>query len=193
MNVTWEDRKNSGSIDNEPLNTKPVFSFEYAWFLVNDTTAQFVATHEVGTYNEDMTEAMKAEVIAFYNGYIFQGTKPSINPAIEKIKEDGTEVIDGKTFTKFVKVPLTEIELKALQRIDSRTLAITPRQARLKLLELGLLDNLEAIITTNRSWQIEWEYATEVERDSPLIDAIASQAGLTNEQVDQMFAEASTL
>ncbi len=71
--------------------------------------------------------------------------------------------------------------------------SITPRQARLKLLEANLLDNLEAIITTNRSWQIEWEYATEVKRDSPLIDAVATQAGLTVEQIDQMFVEASKL
>lgn len=71
--------------------------------------------------------------------------------------------------------------------------SITPRQARLKLLEVGLLDELEATITTNRSWQIEWEYATEVRRDSPLIDAVATQAGLTSEQIDQMFIEASTL
>jgi hypothetical protein len=37
------------------------------------------------------------------------------------------------------------------------------------------------------------EYATEVKRDSPLIDAVATKAGLTVEQIDQMFIEASTL
>lgn len=71
--------------------------------------------------------------------------------------------------------------------------SITPRQARLKLLEADLLDNLEAVITTNRAWQIEWEYATEVQRDSPLIAAVAVQAGLTELQIDQMFIEASKL
>lgn len=71
--------------------------------------------------------------------------------------------------------------------------SITPRQARLKLLEADLLDNLDAVITTNRAWQIEWEYATEVKRDSPLIAAVATQAGLTSEQIDQMFIEASQL
>jgi hypothetical protein len=71
--------------------------------------------------------------------------------------------------------------------------SISPRQARLQLLSLGLLDDLEAVITTNRAWQIEWEYATEVKRNSPLIDAVATQAGLTEEQIDQMFKEASVL
>ena len=71
--------------------------------------------------------------------------------------------------------------------------SISPRQARLQLLSLGLLDDLEAVITTNRAWQIEWEYATEVKRNSPLIDAVATQAGLTEEQIDQMFIDASKL
>jgi len=71
--------------------------------------------------------------------------------------------------------------------------SITPRQARLKLLEVGLLDELEAVITTNRAWQIEWEYATEVKRDSLLIDAIATQADLTSEQIDSLFVEATKL
>jgi hypothetical protein len=71
--------------------------------------------------------------------------------------------------------------------------SITPRQARLKLLELGLLDALENTIKTNRAWEIEWEYATSVKRDSPLIGAVASVVGLTDDQIDTLFAEASLL
>ena len=71
--------------------------------------------------------------------------------------------------------------------------SITPRQARLKLLELGLLDALENTIKTNRAWEIEWEYATSVKRDSPLIGAVASVVGLTEDQIDVLFAEASQL
>jgi hypothetical protein len=81
----------------------------------------------------------------------------------------------------------------AKKKEELKVKSITPRQARLKLLEANLLDNLETVITTNRTWQIEWEYATEVRRDSPLIEAVAVQAGLTSEQIDQMFTEASKL
>ena len=99
--------------------------------------------------------------------------------------------VDGKWLTVRVR-DLTSDELlaKAKALVPS---SITPRQARLKLLEADLLDNLEAVITTNRAWQIEWEYATEVKRDSPLIDAVAVQAGLTELQIDTMFIEASKL
>lgn len=81
----------------------------------------------------------------------------------------------------------------AKRKEELKVKSITPRQARLKLLEANLLDDLEAVITTNRAWQVEWEYATEVKRDSPLIEAVAVQAGLTETQIDQMFTEASKL
>lgn len=81
----------------------------------------------------------------------------------------------------------------AKRKEELKVKSITPRQARLKLLELGLLDSLEVIITTNRAWQIEWDFATEVKRDSPLVDAVATQAGMTDEQLDAMFKEAAKL
>lgn len=76
---------------------------------------------------------------------------------------------------------------------------VTMRQARLALLKAGLLDKVQAAIsgivdsTERTAAQIEWEYATVVKRDSPLIEAVAVQAGLTETQIDQMFIEASQL
>lgn len=81
----------------------------------------------------------------------------------------------------------------AKRKEELKVKSITPRQARLKLLEVGLLDELEAIITANHAWQIEWEYATEVKRSSPLVAAVAAQAGMTDEEIDTMFKEASML
>lgn len=67
------------------------------------------------------------------------------------------------------------------------------RQARLQLLEVGLLDDVEAFISSDRKSQIEWEYATSVERYSPLVEAIKGALSLSNEQIDDMFLEASKL
>lgn len=69
MNITWEDRKNRGTIDGASLPEKPVFSFEYAWFLVTDETAQYVESHELGVYNQDMTAEMRQEVVEYYNAW----------------------------------------------------------------------------------------------------------------------------
>jgi hypothetical protein len=71
---------------------------------------------------------------------------------------------------------------------------VTMRQARLALLAAGLLDDVEALITqTDKAVQIEWEYATVVYRDSPLVESITSNLNLTAEQVNTMFSEASLL
>lgn len=71
--------------------------------------------------------------------------------------------------------------------------SITMRQCRLYLLNQNLLDNVESLVSQNRAWQIEWEYANEVLRTNQLITAMQSSLNLTNEQVDTMFFEASKL
>ena len=70
---------------------------------------------------------------------------------------------------------------------------ITMRQARLQLLEVGLLDDVEALIALDRKSQIEWEYANEVYRQSPLIELVKETMSLTDEQIDDMFLSASKL
>lgn len=71
------------------------------------------------------------------------------------------------------------------------------RQARLALLEVGLLDNIEQIINLlpeplKSEARIEWEYATEVHRAWPTLNQIADHLNLTSEYVDELFVLAST-
>ena len=70
---------------------------------------------------------------------------------------------------------------------------ITLRQARLYLLSIGLLDDLENIISQNRAYQIEWEYANQIERESPLVQILGQTLNLDDEQIDNMFMEASKI
>lgn len=70
---------------------------------------------------------------------------------------------------------------------------ITMRQCRLQLLASGLLDEVEALIAqAERVVQIEWEYATVVDRDSILVAAIASELALSDAAVDGLFEAAAT-
>jgi len=70
---------------------------------------------------------------------------------------------------------------------------VTMRQARLALLAAGLLDAVEAAVAqADRAVQIEWEYATVVERTSPLVEAIGSGLGMDAEAIDNLFADAAT-
>ena len=70
---------------------------------------------------------------------------------------------------------------------------ITPRQARLILLQYGLLDDIELLIKDNRTVQIWWEYSTDIQRNNEQLLEFAAITGLTDEQLDDMFIKASKL
>lgn len=77
--------------------------------------------------------------------------------------------------------------------------AVTMRQARLALLGAGLLDSVEAAIAAipdpvqRKAAQVEWEYAAIVERNSTLVQQLAPALGLTEAQMDELFAVAARL
>lgn len=71
---------------------------------------------------------------------------------------------------------------------------VTMRQARLALLAADLLDDVEAAITqADRAVKIEWEYATVVDRASPLVASISSSLGLSNAEIDALFVNAAKM
>jgi hypothetical protein len=68
------------------------------------------------------------------------------------------------------------------------------RQARLALLAIGRLDDVEAAIAqSGATAQIEWEYAHEVRRDAALVVGIGAALGLTEAEIDALFIAASDL
>lgn len=71
---------------------------------------------------------------------------------------------------------------------------VTMRQARLALLGAGLLDAInEAVKSAGEAAVIEWEYAQEVRRDSPLIAQLAEGIKLSDEQIDELFDKAQQI
>ena len=75
---------------------------------------------------------------------------------------------------------------------------ITARQARLALLDAGLLDDVDDIIealpaNVRAQVRIEWDRATHVERGSQCMQMVATAMGLTGAQVDALFVAAAGL
>ena len=70
---------------------------------------------------------------------------------------------------------------------------ITPLQSKLQLLEIGLLDEVEAIVSADRKVQLYWEYALVIERDNEILLMITSALGMTEDEVDEFFITASKL
>lgn len=77
--------------------------------------------------------------------------------------------------------------------------SVTPRQARLALLQIGKLDAVSAALTAipdpaqRTAAQIEWEYATVIERNSPLVTSLAAGLRLTAADIDALFEAASRI
>lgn len=76
---------------------------------------------------------------------------------------------------------------------------ITPRQARLVLAKHGLLTNVSDAIAAIEDEQqrqmveIEWEYATSIERRAEWVNTLHAALGLDQAGVDNLFIEAATL
>jgi DNA repair exonuclease SbcCD ATPase subunit len=78
--------------------------------------------------------------------------------------------------------------------------AVTQRQFRLALVSIGIMPSditlaLSAIEDEIAREQalIEWEYATSIERDHPLVLSLAEQLNKTSEEVDAIFETAAGL
>ena len=75
---------------------------------------------------------------------------------------------------------------------------VTMRQARLALLSAGLLAQVNTAVANmpgaeGDAARIEWEYAQEVRRDSPLVAALSAALGLSEETLDNLFKVAARL
>ena len=87
-----------------------------------------------------------------------------------------------------------------IRTIDPSTLppsvpySIKPKQVRLLLLQQNLLANVEAMIAQqDEATKITWQYDLEFRRDDPLLDQLAIELNLTEQQIDEFFIAASKL
>ncbi len=76
--------------------------------------------------------------------------------------------------------------------------AVTMRQARLALLQAGMLATVNGAIAAmpgaaGDAARIEWEFSSEVQRHKPLVLALAPLLGLDDAQLDALFVQAASL
>ena len=90
-------------------------------------------------------------------------------------------------------VPWTVAEIAA--DVKSRVpQQITMRQASIALELAELLVDVEMIVAAlPRIYQIEWQRASVVLRDNPLVEMVRQQKAMTAEEIDLLFVTASTL
>ena len=95
---------------------------------------------------------------------------------------------------------LTADEIAAFEQAPPPAIpqSVTPRQARLALLQSGLLEAVESAIATmegdaGRAARIEWEFSQEIRRDNAMLQSVQAALGLTDDQVNDLFILASTI
>jgi hypothetical protein len=109
--------------------------------------------------------------------------------------------VSDSIFTEWLKnhTPSTINSMEELKNVLMASnvppyLRVTARQARLALLNAGLLDQVETAVTqAGAEAKIYWDYSTEIHRDSPFIASIGQSLGLTDTQIDDLFVQAATL
>ena len=94
--------------------------------------------------------------------------------------------------------PLTDSEIAEIMQARRKGMVVTMRQARLALLQVGQLANvqpaIDALPEPHRSAAaIEWEYSQEVERNRAFVLTLGQALGLTDAELDDLFTLAATL
>ena len=85
-------------------------------------------------------------------------------------------------------VALTPEEIAAALAEERAAMVCTPAQMRLALHRMGLLTQVQAIADGEPEASIVWEYATQIVRNSPLIEALGTD--FTPEEIDDIFRAA---
>lgn len=133
-----------------------------------------------------------AECLAEFGVAIVAGIDPPLASDAQRVEEGPPELVDGEWRQTWNVTDIPPEEIRAAIR------PVTMRQARLALLAAGVLGDvapaLAALPSPHRdAAEIEWEYASEVRRDAPLIAALGSALGLTEDQIDDLFEAAAVL
>ena len=106
----------------------------------------------------------------------------------------------GFTAADFPQAPKPNFpEWRPLPEEPTGVRVVSMRQARLALLQAGLLSQVEAAIAAiedagqRQAVQIEWEYAADINRAHPWVQGLADALGLNETQLDDLFVAASRL
>ena len=138
---------------------------------------------------------MKVHSMVYPQDREYIRNKVLVNFNVEEITNDEGEV--SYQYEQLRSEPYTNdetIELMLAQRKEEiKPKVLTPRQARLILLQSGLLDDIEELVKTNKAISIWWEYSLDIQRNDERLLEFATIVGITPEQLDLMFLEGSRL
>ena len=155
-----------------------------------------IAGYKRPTYNGPTFPDVKGLTIVWWDESNWPLTHPDQYPKFYGTCDDDADTsIDGVVEVLTEEVYNERYEAELFARMPK---VVTARQARLALLQEGLLSTVEAAIESleepmKTQAKIEWEYATEVNRFSPMVEMIGTACGLDSQQLNELFAKASQI
>jgi hypothetical protein len=157
----------------------------------NKTTKEIVTYHKLNKEIYKDKSIPKDGTVEILDYHVITPTdRPAYDSATQKLVE-----LDPVDYVQtWELVDLTEEELEAKFKASVPSI-ISMRQARLALLQSGLLATVTSAVEsgTDEELKVEWEYATEVRRDWDNLIAMATSLGLTEKQLDDLFILGGTL
>ena len=127
---------------------------------------------------------------------VLEGAQPTITEN-QYVRYVGVTQDKKKNWVKnYEAVDYTPEENEARKVSRRASMVVSPLQAKVALLNEGLLDDVEGVINdanTSPVVKLAWNNATEFRRTSPLIDELSITLNLTPEQVDGLFANAASV
>ncbi len=125
------------------------------------------------------------------------GLVPEIKPPLGEYQSYGEPVVSADAVTFPIRdwsaAEIAEYEAQALAN-QREQMTCSPAQGRLALLNAGLLDAVESWVATQpRATQIEYASRTEWRRTWPLVISAGTTLGLTDTDLDALFAAAGAL
>lgn len=150
------------------LSTQEIISFK-----------QLRETYRNVAFPADLTNADLSEYDA---AVVATDPMPSYDLATEALELSEPALIDGQWRRTWTVQPKPVVIPPS----------VTMRQARLQLLAMGLLDDVNvAVQSLSAVAQIEWEYATQVNRDSDFVAQMAALLEMSEADLDDFFMEAA--
>jgi predicted alternative tryptophan synthase beta-subunit len=114
--------------------------------------------------------------------------------AIINVTSEGRAVLSNEEESAYIAMLANAANLQIIRAREEMT--VTRFQALAAMHNTGLLTSVQAIIDapeTSALVKLAWDNAQTFERTSPSILAIAQVLGLTDEQLDTLFTQASQI
>jgi uncharacterized protein (UPF0297 family) len=130
MKLLWITSQKTGHVDDTQLTEKPALSFEFEYIRVNDDVAEY-CPKERANYpqridvpeaemiadfaNRPLSDLQLAELTGFYKSFPRESRIPEFDFETQRVSQEGTEVINGLTYKKWVVTQKSAEELEELR------------------------------------------------------------------------------